>query len=158
LRGAENGFKAVRLNQFGNIRVQEGSTGPEFETRPTGSVMGFPAHEARPGALGEVHSRPYPLVTTPRALVQLSFMTEGGSVVDQAVLSELSRRLGIAAPDRQARHHAMKWGKGTLRWERHTEFSADRKIRPSATDFPRPARSFPASGWKSANGRRTAKS
>ena len=36
---------------------------------------------------------------------------------------ELSRRLGIAAPDRQARHHAMKWGKGTLRWERHTEFS-----------------------------------
>jgi uncharacterized membrane-anchored protein len=39
------------------------------------------------------------------------------------VLSELSRRLGIAAPDRQARHHAMKWGKGTLTWERHTEFS-----------------------------------
>ena len=50
-------------------------------------------------------------------------MTEGGSGVDHAVLSELSRRLGIAAPDRQARHHAMKWGKGTLRWERHTEFS-----------------------------------
>ncbi|MET3661690.1 DUF3422 family protein [Aquamicrobium ahrensii] len=96
---------------------------PEFEPRPTGSVMGFPAHEGRPGALGEVHSRPYPLVATPRVLVQLSFMTEGGSVVDQAVLSELSRRLGIAAPDRQARHHAMKWGKGTLRWERHTEFS-----------------------------------
>ena len=39
------------------------------------------------------------------------------------MLSELSRRLGIAAPDRQARHHAMNWGKGTLRWERHTEFS-----------------------------------
>ncbi len=26
-------------------------------------------------------------------------------------------------PDKQARHHAMNWGKGTLRWERHTEFS-----------------------------------
>nr|WP_210309397.1 DUF3422 family protein [Aminobacter aganoensis] len=85
--------------------------------------MGFPAHEGRPGALGEVHSRPHPLVENPRVLVQLSFMTEGGSSVDHAVLSELSRRLGIASPDRQARHHAMKWGQGSLRWERHTEFS-----------------------------------
>jgi uncharacterized membrane-anchored protein len=50
-------------------------------------------------------------------------MTEGGSVVDHAVLTELSRRQGAAAPDRQARHYAVKWGKGTLRWERHTEFS-----------------------------------
>ncbi len=56
-------------------------------------------------------------------LIQLAFMTEGGAGVDHAVLSELSRRLGIAAPDRQARHHAMNWGQGTLRWERHTEFS-----------------------------------
>lgn len=88
-----------------------------------GSVLGFPAHEGRPSALGEVHARPHPLVGTPRVVVQLSFMTEGGSGVDQAVLGELSRRLGIAAPGRGARHHAMKWGQGTLRWERHTEFS-----------------------------------
>lgn len=95
----------------------------EFLPRATGSVMGFPAHEGRPGALGEVHSRPHPLVENPRVLIQLSFMTEGGSSVDHAVLSELSRRLGIASPDRHARHHAMKWGQGSLRWERHTEFS-----------------------------------
>ncbi|MER9167000.1 DUF3422 family protein [Mesorhizobium australicum] len=95
----------------------------EFQPRSQGSVLGFPAHEGRPGALGEVHARPHPLVEKPRVLVQLSFMTEGGSAVDHAVLSELSRRLGIAAPERHARHHAMKWGKGTLRWERHTEFS-----------------------------------
>lgn len=95
----------------------------EFRLRAGGAVVGFPAHEGRSGALGEVHARPHPLVTTPRVLVQLSFMTEAGAGVDQAVLSELSRRLGLAAPDRQARHHAMKWGKGTLTWERHTEFS-----------------------------------
>ncbi|MBZ9769167.1 DUF3422 family protein [Mesorhizobium sp. CA6] len=95
----------------------------EFQPRAQGSVMGFPAHEGRPGALGEVHARPHPLIEKPRVLVQLSFMTEGGTAVDHAVLSELSRRLGIAAPERNARHHAMKWGKGTLRWERHTEFS-----------------------------------
>ncbi len=94
-----------------------------FATSLTGTVMGLPAHDARPGAIGEVHARPHPLIEAPRLLIQLAFMTEGGSTVDQAVLAELSRRLGIAAPDRQARHHAMKWGKGTLRWERHTEFS-----------------------------------
>jgi len=95
----------------------------DFTSSLTGTVMGFPAHEGRPGAIGEVHARPHPLIEAPRVLVQLSFMTEGGSGVDHAVLSELSRRLGIATPDRRARHHAMRWGKGTLRWERHTEFS-----------------------------------
>ncbi|WP_235679323.1 DUF3422 family protein [Aquibium microcysteis] len=93
------------------------------ETPLTGSVMGFRAHEARANAVGEVHARPHPLIETPRNLIQLAFMTEGGSTVDHAVLGELSRRLGVAPPDRQARHHAMKWGRGTLRWERHTEFS-----------------------------------
>ena len=95
----------------------------EFTSTLTGSVMGFASHEGRPNALGEVHARPHPLISAPRALVQFSFMTDGGSGVDHAVLSDLSRRLGIAAPDRHARHHAMKWGQGTLRWERHTEFS-----------------------------------
>ncbi|MGB3832596.1 MAG: DUF3422 family protein [Mesorhizobium sp.] len=95
----------------------------EFRPRATGSVMGFPAHEGRPAALGEVHARPHPLMAAPRVLIQLSFMTEGGSSVDHAVLTELSMQLGIAVPDRQARHHAMKWGNGSLRWERHTEFS-----------------------------------
>jgi uncharacterized membrane-anchored protein len=86
-------------------------------------VLGYAAHEGRSAALGEVHARPYPLVAAPRLLIQLSFMTEAGSVVDHAVLAELSRRQGVGAPERQARHHAMKWARGTLRWERHTEFS-----------------------------------
>lgn len=77
----------------------------------------------RAQVLGEVHSRPYALVTTPRVIFQLAFMTEGGSIVDHAVLSELSRSRGIAPPGRDANHHAMPWGQGTLRWERHTEFS-----------------------------------
>ena len=88
-----------------------------------GTVLGFPAHPGRPGAVGEVHSRPHPLIEAPRLLVQLSFMTDGGSGVDHAALAELSRAQGVAPPERQARHHVMKWGRGTLRWERHSEFS-----------------------------------
>lgn len=93
------------------------------EKPPSGSVLGFPSHHGRAAALGEVHARPHPLIESPRLIIQLSFMTEGGAAVDHAVLSELSRQLGIAPPDRQARHHAMRWGQGSLRWERHTEFS-----------------------------------
>jgi uncharacterized membrane-anchored protein len=111
----------------------------QFLPRATGSVMGFPAHDGRPDAIGEVHARPRPPIETPRLLIQLAFMTEGGSTVDHAVLAELSRRLGIAAPDRQARHHAMKWGQGTLRWERHTEFSTylwEGPLEPGSADSP----------------------
>jgi uncharacterized membrane-anchored protein len=86
-------------------------------------VLGFPAHPLRASALGEVHSRPAPLMSAPRLVVQVAFSTEGGFTVDHAVLSELSRTAGLAAPDRTARHHVMPSGSGTLRWERHTEFS-----------------------------------
>jgi uncharacterized membrane-anchored protein len=96
---------------------------PDFVSSLTGTVMGFPAHADRAAALGEVHARPHPMLVGPRVLIQLAFMTEGGFAVDHAVLCELSRRLGVAAPDRQARHYTMNWGQGTLRWERHTEFS-----------------------------------
>ncbi|SIR06019.1 Uncharacterized membrane-anchored protein [Rhizobium sp. RU20A] len=83
----------------------------------------FPPATARAQALGEIHSRPYVLVGSPRVILQLAFLTEGGSSVDQAVMSELSRSRGVSPPAREANHHAMAWGPGTLRWERHTEFS-----------------------------------
>jgi uncharacterized membrane-anchored protein len=89
----------------------------------TGSVLGFAANHQRPLALGEVHARPYPLITAPRLLVQVAFMTEAGFAVDHAVLTDLSRASGIAAPDKSARHLVLPSGAGTLRWERHTEFS-----------------------------------
>jgi len=124
----------------------------DFTSSLTGTVMGFPAHEGRPGAIGEVHARPHPLIDAPRVLVQLSFMTEGGSGVDHAVLSELARRLGIAAPDRRARHYAMRWGKGTLRWERHTEFSTYLWEGPLAERDGRPAEDSPFGNGFSAPG------
>ena len=90
---------------------------------PTGTVLGFAANYQRPAALGEVHSRPYPLISAPRLLIQLAFFTEAGFAVDHAVLSDLSRAAGVSPPDKSARHHILNFGAGTLRWERHTEFS-----------------------------------
>ena len=90
----------------------------EFWSNPAGSVLGFPAHASRAAALGEVHARPYPLVEKPRILIQLAFMTEPGSNLDHDVLADFSRRLGISPPDPHARHHAMRWGHGSIRWVR----------------------------------------
>ena len=83
----------------------------------------FPQATARAQALGEIHARPYALVPSPRVIFQLAFLTEGGSAVDHAVMAELSRSRGISPPGRDSSHHALSWGQGTLRWERHTEFS-----------------------------------
>lgn len=73
--------------------------------------------------MGEIHARPFVLVRAPRVIFQLAFMLDGGAGVDHAVMAEMSRQRGVAPPGRDARHHAMAWGSGTLRWEQHTEFS-----------------------------------
>ncbi|WP_419909790.1 DUF3422 family protein [Hoeflea sp.] len=86
--------------------------------------FGFPLARDRPLALGEVHARPHPLIESPRVVLQLAFMTDGGASVDNAVLVELARARGVAAPQADARHYVMRWGNGSLRWERHTEFSS----------------------------------
>ena len=70
----------------------------EFSVVPTGSVLGFPAHEGRPGAIGEVHARPQPLIEKPRVLIQLSFMTEGGAGVDHAVLPNCRAASALPPP------------------------------------------------------------
>lgn len=83
----------------------------------------FASAPERSLALGEVHARPTVLLAPSRIIVQLAFMMDGGSVVHHSVIAEMSRSRGVAPPERDARHHAMPWGQGTLRWERHTEFS-----------------------------------
>ncbi|MBO3758995.1 DUF3422 family protein [Ciceribacter sp. L1K23] len=88
-----------------------------------GGGFAFPVAPERALVLGEIHARPYALVKTSRVIFQLAFMMDGGSAVHHSVISELARARGVSPPDKNARHHAMAWGQGTLRWERHTEFS-----------------------------------
>ena len=89
----------------------------------TSRVAGFPAHPGRSAAIAEVHSRPPPLLASPRVLVQLAFMTEGNSAADTAAITDLCRRLGEAPPHEAERHYVLRSGAGTLHWERHSEFS-----------------------------------
>lgn len=86
-------------------------------------VLGFPAYRERIAALGELHSRPHPVLSPPRTLIQLALMLDGGAAADRAVISDLCRARGASGPAEGARHHLLAWGKGQLRWERHSEFS-----------------------------------
>ncbi|KQV70185.1 DUF3422 family protein [Rhizobium sp. Root1220] len=89
----------------------------------TQGTFDFPPADLRTRALGEIHARPYALVTAPRVIFQLAFLTEAATDSDRDTLADLSLSSGVAPPLREASHHAISWGQGTLRWERHTEFS-----------------------------------
>jgi uncharacterized membrane-anchored protein len=83
----------------------------------------FPIADVRARALGEIHSRPYTLLPLPRVVFQVAFLTDESLAADHAILTELSLGQGVPAPSPETSHHTMTWGSGTLRWERHTEFS-----------------------------------
>ena len=83
----------------------------------------FPSAEIRAKAIGEIHSRPYTLLALPRVVFQIAFLTEANFTADHAILTDLSLGQGVPAPAADSSHHTMTWGGGTLRWERHTEFS-----------------------------------
>ena len=86
------------------------------------SLDRFPTDPRRAAVLGELHARPFPLIELPRALVVLAFMNEDHGESDLAILAEMSVRRGVPPPAKDARTHSFAFGKGKLRWERHTEF------------------------------------
>ncbi len=91
--------------------------------RREANVAGFPAHHLRNEAIGEVHSRPNPIVHTPAIITAIAFMSDGGASAAWAAFASQCRALGAAVPDRSVRHSAVPMAHGELRWERHTEFS-----------------------------------
>lgn len=115
---APTGENVAPLSDKGNERL---SNRPQSDAKR--GTFGFPVHAMRSVALGEVHARPAPSIAAPRTLIKLAFITDGGSAVDQAVLAELSRQNGVSPPQKDARHHRITMGSGSLWWERHTEAS-----------------------------------
>ncbi|MEZ5799924.1 MAG: DUF3422 family protein [Nitratireductor sp.] len=87
------------------------------------SSLRFLPHHDRPAALGEIHSRPFPVISSNRVIMHFAFTSEGGAQVSQAVLAELCRSRGETVPASGARYHEINWANGRLRWERHSEFT-----------------------------------
>lgn len=100
---------------------------PQLDMAPKSAfqttVYGMQALADRAAAVNEVHARPHLLIQAPRGLLQLAFVTEGDSAKDQAAMTELSQRLGVAEPDNTTPLHGLTWDEGDLHCEKHTEFS-----------------------------------
>ncbi len=97
---------------------EEGSAPHDDQT-----VYGMPAYGNRQVAIDEVHARPYLLIESPRALVQLAFMNEGNMTKDRETLAEISRRTGAPLPDQSTALHGLTFEQGDLHCEKHAEFS-----------------------------------
>lgn len=89
-----------------------------------GGLKSWTMHPLRARVIGEVHARPFRLVETPRVVLHYAFTTTvEEAAADLAFLGELCRTHGEPAPDRDASLHQAKIMGGTLRWERHSEFT-----------------------------------
>lgn len=87
------------------------------------TVYGMPAFGNRQVAIDEVHARPYPLIESPRALVQIAFMNEGNLAKDKTTLAQIASRTGAPLPDQNTPLHGLIFEQGDLHCEKHTEFS-----------------------------------
>jgi uncharacterized membrane-anchored protein len=97
--------------------------------------LSFAPAENRNQALGEIHARPFVAVSCPRVILQLAFLMESGQSSHHEAIEDLARSQGAAVPDRASRHCTVQWGQGTLRWERHTEFSTWFWDGPATAEF-----------------------
>lgn len=74
-------------------------------------------------ALGEIHARPPVLLSSPRRVMQIALLQEKSSQPELLLLAALAKKYGAPPPEGKPNHYAMIRERGTLRWERHTEFS-----------------------------------
>ncbi len=75
----------------------------------------------------ELHARPFPELSAPCRAVYVAIKQEKGAAerdrsLDRAHLIALLDRYGAPHPAPSANHHSCKLGRGTLKWEQHTEF------------------------------------
>lgn len=84
----------------------------------------FPPHPLRDAVLGEIHARPFRPLPTPRVVLHFAFCLDNEAMTeDRNWFSDFCRSHGAAVPEPTARYHTLNFGGGTMRWERHTEFT-----------------------------------
>lgn len=82
------------------------------------------AHPARASVLGELHARPVVPIRSPARLLHFAFATDPeASARDRAALAAFCEGRGLVPPGPEARYANVAFSGGTLRWERHAEFT-----------------------------------
>lgn len=87
-------------------------------------AFAFREHSGRRALAGEVHARPYELLSAPVRASHLAILHDGLTAPDErAYLTELLAAHGAEPPGAAATHITRDLGGLRLKWERHSEFS-----------------------------------
>ena len=104
------------------------------DTPPNG-VPSFQEHDQRRMLAGEVHARPYEVMSAPVRATQLA-LVHGDPNEERAHLARLLASHGAEPPGVGAVYFVRDLGGFRLRWERHNEFSTYTILRFDAFDEP----------------------
>lgn len=133
--------------------MAEAAQAPGPPPEPTGCerIRPFTSHRERAAAIGEVHARPSLPVGVPRTFFAFAFEVGPGEAAraDRAAFEELCRAQGVVGPGAEARHHVISFGPGSLKWERHAEFTTytwDAPLRRDEEPFRENPRHHPFGG------------
>lgn len=115
--------------------------------------MALTFHSDHRCLIGELHSRPHPVLEAPCSVTHLAILPDSGSSSLQPQIEALCRQYDQPEPS-DDRHHSVRLGELSLRWERHTEFESITVLRTdSATDSTRrPVDDLPETWLDSLNG------
>ena len=86
-------------------------------------------HDERDPLFNELHTRPFPVISSPAKISQLSLLhTDSTDTYDQKLeeyrhICALCARYSLSPPTQQASCYYQDFGGFEFRWERHTEFS-----------------------------------
>ncbi len=128
-----SGWKVNAVNEPGDAAKQ-----------PARGPFGLAQHPLMPRLLGEIHARPFQLVTAPRTIIRLAFLLVGGDfAADLRELAQLEERRGKPRPAGDIRHLSLDVAGGRLRWERHTEFTTWTFDAPATATLEAKLRSHP---------------
>lgn len=82
------------------------------------------SHPERDAVLDEVHARPFTPLASPARVLLFGFQTEGETAhTDRRAVVRLCQAHGCDPPRDGVKHHRVRFGPVTLRWEQHTEFT-----------------------------------
>jgi uncharacterized membrane-anchored protein len=96
---------------------------------------GLTEHAQRRALAGEVHARPFDILTAPLRASRIAVM-DCDPEVERAHLRELAHQYGAEPPGSGAHYFSRTLGQYRLRWERHTEFSTYTVYRFGPFDLP----------------------
>lgn len=112
----------------------------------------FDIHPLREDLYQELHTRPFPMLSSPVKVSHLALLNEGHDVDrEYEALAELAKRYSGNPPGEAAACYYQNFGGFEVRWEKHTEFSTYTIIAPAnnESNFEKTALEMVPESWLS---------